>query len=142
MTTRQITSETKGSKATWLMALSIAGAAALAVAAVSIGAWRGAQPHSATADTSVPVETISASLPSGDTANAGLAPVRTTLYLVNSEEEAASLRGLLATYGGPRPEVGQPTVFSIVLIAGSDMAGLLDSLPLPPVTRVVDMRAG
>jgi hypothetical protein len=141
MTTQQATPRTTNGTVGRVLALTVAGAITVAVAAVSIGTWQGARPHAAPEASNTSATSTVGSTEASGTPAAGQGPVRTTYFVVSSEAEAEILRGQLASLRGPRPASGQPDATTVVLVAGDDAATLLEGLPRPPDTRVVDMRA-
>ena len=149
MTTQQVTQRTRGG-ITRLAAVTVAGALALAVAAVSIATWHGARPGPAAEERrAAEVEGASAAA-LGDTASV---PAQMTYFVVSSEADATILRELLAWSGGSLPTQGKPPSSSVVLvIAGTteqadalraritaDAAHLeeVNMLPVPPAWVVV-----
>ena len=139
MTTRQISRGIASSKPAWLMALLVTGATALAVVAVGIGTWRDARPHTVTMQSQASSPTGPSrvhphvgSTPSG-------APVETVYVLVSSQDDAAPLRELLASYSAPPPEGGQPLSIAVIVDRTNTFTADVALLSLPR-SPIIDLR--
>ena len=121
------------------MALSIAGATALAVAAVAIGTWWDAQPRALTARSDAPIQAV----PVGHRPDIGSTPSRPPIeagyVLVSSEGDAAPLRELLASYSAPPPEGGQPLSIGVIVDWTNSFTADV-ALLLLPRSPIVDLR--
>jgi hypothetical protein len=123
----------------------LAGLALAAAVAAGLGAWQ-ARGHAADrpATAVAPAATTSGGATmttEGAMATGGAAapPRASYLYLLRSESEAALVRQWGAELNVLRGDTGQPAVDVATWVTDTMVADVL-GLPLPPGTRVIDMR--
>jgi hypothetical protein len=122
----------------------LAGLALAAAVAAGLGAWQ-ARGHAADrpATAVAPAATSDGATMAthGATATGGpAAPPASYLYLLDSESKAALVRQWGAELNDLRGDTGQPAVDVAAWVTDAMVADALAGLPLPPGTRVIDLR--
>jgi hypothetical protein len=140
MTTHTPTPPTTTGTTGRVLGLTLGGVLLLAVVAVSIGTWQGAQPRAAAVN---PVSTRARSAPDAATVMAVDSVAREPqryLYLTASDEVAAHLRQLLLQLNALRTATGQQMYDAGVVVLPADDHSPATGLPMPPGTIVIDLR--